>query len=107
MYINTSLLLLSKKELATVLDSLNKLADLEQRISTLEANNQYESLISKEKGNKANKNRGGNRGVGNALDFKKRRTKTEVGRTQLVYGIKEPSRRQGDLLKLNHFVYIS
>ena len=72
-----------------MLDSLNKLADLEKRISTLEANNQYDNMVGKEKSS----NRGAAKKGG--LDFKKQRIKNNVGRTQLVYGINEPPKRQG------------
>eukprot|EP01038_Epipyxis_sp_PR26KG_P009293 gene9293-12521_t len=39
----------SSQELSNVLDSLNRLAELEQRISTLEKDNQYDQLLALEK----------------------------------------------------------
>ncbi|KAJ1387408.1 hypothetical protein B484DRAFT_409909, partial [Ochromonadaceae sp. CCMP2298] len=39
----------TSQELSTVLDSLSRLADLEKRISGLEKENQYDTMVSKEK----------------------------------------------------------
>lgn len=66
------------QELATVLESLGKLADLEKRISSLETYNAYDSVVAKSGGRPAP-----------PVDFKKKRATTDAGRTALVYAVKE------------------
>ena len=63
------------QELATVIDSLNKLAELEKRISSLESHNEYDTLKAKEA---VSKGRG-------TIDFKKKRTTTDAGTTRVGF----------------------
>jgi len=69
----------SNSELNTVLDSLNKLADLEKRITSLEKDNEYDVLLSKERGT-ANER--------TSFEFRKKRTPLEEGALGLIYTIK-------------------
>lgn len=70
----------SSKELSTVLDSLNKLAELEKRITTLEKDNAYDQMLTKDRP-AANER--------TAIEFKKKRGQQESsGPVGVTYAMK-------------------
>jgi hypothetical protein len=70
------------QDLVTILDSLNKLADLEKRITNLEAGNEYEQLLERERPPPSQRT---------SLEFKKKRTTVGDGGggVKLVYSLRE------------------
>jgi hypothetical protein len=71
----------SSQELSTVLDSLSRLAELEQRISGLEKENKYDKMLAQE-------NPGG-AAQRSSIEFKKKRTPTDsTGPVGISYQIR-------------------
>lgn len=68
------------QELNTVLDSLNRLADLEHRISSLEEENRYDELMAKESPTADQRT---------AFDFRKKRTASGGGGVGLTYEVRQ------------------
>lgn len=69
----------NSQELSNVLESLNKLAELENRITSLERDNVYEKMISQERPKVSDRT---------VLDFRKARQGIEKGPTAIVYALR-------------------
>lgn len=69
----------SSQDLTNVLDSLGKLAELENRITSLEKDNEYDRIIQKEKPS-ANQR--------TTIEFRKKRAPTDTGPVGVVYEVR-------------------